>query len=214
MKKKEIFENYIQIQEYERQRIAKELHDTSLQTLAHVVQKLELAGLYIDKDPNMSKLEIAEISKLVKQVSDEIRNSIYNLRPMTFDDLGFKEAVENALRDMNSKSLINYIYNIEDIDFPSNTLKLEFYRCIMECIKNSEAHSQGKNIIVNISCQDGAKAEIIDDGVGFNVSDYFSNRVKHYGLSIIQERVNMMGGVISIDSTIGKGTIISIFVPL
>lgn len=82
--------NIISIQEEERQRIARDLHDASLQNLAHLVHKIELGSLYIDKDPIQAKLELAAVSKNLKEIIEDIRNTIYDLRPMTFDVLVLK----------------------------------------------------------------------------------------------------------------------------
>ena len=102
----------LDIQEKERHRIARDLHDTSLQNLSHLLHKIELASMYIEKDVLQAKLELATVSKGLKAVIEEIRNTIFDLRPMTFDDLGLKESFEilfsklkenNTLFDINAK---------------------------------------------------------------------------------------------------------------
>lgn len=80
------------VQEEERQRIARDLHDTSLQNLTHLIHKIELSSLYIDKDPIQAKLELSIVEKSLRKTIEEIRNIIYDLRPMSFDDLGLKNA--------------------------------------------------------------------------------------------------------------------------
>ena len=81
--------------ETERKRIVSELHDTSLQNIAHLVHMIELASLYIDKDPARAKMELNSVSK-------DIRSTIFNLRPMTFDDLGLKASFERLLDFLNA----------------------------------------------------------------------------------------------------------------
>lgn len=87
MKKKELV---FEIQELDRRRIARDLHDTSLQNLSHLIHKLELVSMYMDKDMIRAKLELASVSKNINHIIDEIRMVIYDLRPMVFDDLGLK----------------------------------------------------------------------------------------------------------------------------
>ena len=78
--KKELKKNLavINIQEEDRQRIARDLHDTSLQNLAHIIHKIELAGMFIDKDPVKAKLELAVIKKDLKAIIEDIRNTKIN----------------------------------------------------------------------------------------------------------------------------------------
>ena len=83
----------LDVQEKERQRIARDLHDSSLQNLTHLVHKVELSSLYIDQDPIKAKLELATVEQGLRKVIDDIRNRIYDLRPMSFDDLGLKETL-------------------------------------------------------------------------------------------------------------------------
>lgn len=83
--------------ETERKRIVSELHDTSLQNIAHFVHMIELASLYIDKDPARAKMELNSVSKGLHNVIEDIRSTIFNLRPMTFDDLGLKASFERLL---------------------------------------------------------------------------------------------------------------------
>ena len=74
----------LDVQEKERQRIARDLHDSSLQNLTHLVHKVELTSLYIDRDPVKAKLELATIEAGLRKVIDDIRNRIYDLRPIDF----------------------------------------------------------------------------------------------------------------------------------
>ena len=101
-------------QEMDRKRIANELHDTSVQDLTHIIHQIELAGLYIDVDPTKAKLELAGINEEIRKIIKDIRNTIFDLRPMSFDDLGLKEALEQYIDDLKNRC------NIEievDMDF-------------------------------------------------------------------------------------------------
>lgn len=85
----------LDIQEKERHRIARDLHDTTLQNLSHLVHNIELSSLYIDKDPIRARLELEVVNKKLKSVIQEMRNIIFDLRPMTFDDFGIKESLKD-----------------------------------------------------------------------------------------------------------------------
>lgn len=203
-------------QEKERQRIARDLHDTSLQNLTHLVHKVELASLYIDDDPVKAKLELATIEKRIRKVIEEIRNSIFDLRPMSYDDLGLKEAIEKLLFVLNQDRQFHMVMDIDPIDTkqpdPSiHVFYISIYRIIQECVQNSIKHSGGNEITVKLKEHDNSYRIIVqDNGTGFDI-DEASRKKKHFGLSVIKERVYFLGGSINIDTH--DGTSIDIEIP-
>ena len=205
------------IQEKERQRISRDLHDSSLQNLTHSIHKLELASLYIDKDPIQAKLEIAEISKDIKGVIEEIRNTIFDLRPMQFDDLGLKESVEQLIEKIRKDNSINIKCDIDDnISSNDKNILLTIFRIIQECINNAIKHSNGSLIELKIKNKDDYFDIVIsDNGEGFDVNEIFTEKAKrHFGLMILEERVNILNGTINIESEIEKGTKVHVQLPL
>lgn len=203
-------------QEKERQRIARDLHDTSLQNLTHLVHKVELSSLYIDEDPVKAKLELATISKGIRKVIEEIRNSIFDLRPMSFDDLGMKETVEKMLLLLNQEKQFHIVEDIDNIGMKQSAsttqiLFLSIYRIIQECVQNSLKHSGGNEIIVRLKEKDRYyKIVVQDNGTGFDLNEA-AKKEKHFGLSVIRERVYFLGGKIDIDTQ--NGTSIEIEIP-
>ncbi len=203
-------------QEKERQRIARDLHDTSLQNLTHLVHKIELSSLYIDEDPVKAKLELATVGKGIRKVIEEIRNSIFDLRPMSFDDLGMKETIEKMLLLLNQEKKFHIIEDIDNISMKQSApttqiLFLSIYRIIQECVQNSLKHSGGNEIIVRLKEKDmNYKIIVQDNGTGFDVSEA-AKKEKHFGLSVIRERVYFLGGKIDIDTQ--DGTSIEIQIP-
>lgn len=205
----------LSIQEQERQRIARDLHDTSLQNLAHLVHKIELSSMYIDQDSLRAKLELAVISKNLKAVIEEIRNTIFDLRPMTFDDLGMKDALIRLLEKMNEQHQFEIIYDIDDIACDNNLVLVTLFRVAKECISNAVKHSNGKRLY--FSCKEEGNfccMNIEDDGEGFTMDEVEEKMDKHFGLSVIKERVELLGGRIEYISQAGNGTKIYIRVPI
>lgn len=209
-----IFNNYRQAQEYERKRIANDLHDTSLQTLAYLINKLEVVSLYIDKDIEIAKLELADSTKVLQSVVDEIRDTIYNIRPMSFDDLSLKEAIEQHIINIDNKSSIKYSYDISDIQLNDEFNRLELFRCVQECINNCEKHSDAKSVNIIITQDKNINISISDDGIGFDSDSIISLNNPHFGLKIIKDRIEMMGGIFKLVSINGSGTSINISVPV
>lgn len=206
----------LDVQEKERQRIARDLHDTSLQDLTHLIHKVELASLYIDQDPIKTKLELATVESGIRKVIEDIRNSIFDLRPMTVDDLGLKETIEKLLFVLNQDKHFHIITDIDQIDreYYDSYLQILFisiYRIIQECVQNSIKHSKGNEIIVKLKEYDNVyQISVKDNGTGFDVTEALK-KDKHFGLSVIKERVLFLGGKINIDAN--NGTSIKIEVP-
>ncbi len=205
----------LNIQEEERQRIAMELHDTSLQTLAHVIHQVDLAGIYMEKDIVRSKLELAEVKQNIKVVIEEIRNTIFDLRPMSFDDLGIEETIQRYIEYINKDHNFRIYTDIGNIDTTYYIIMANIYRIIQECISNAIKHSGGDEIY--LKCYSENKVcyiEIKDNGKGFVDGEYEQDGQIHFGLSVMKERVMILNGEIRIDSEKNKGTKISVVIPL
>lgn len=203
------------VQEKERQRIARDLHDSSLQNLTHLVHKVELSSLYIDQDPVKAKLELATIESGLRKVIDDIRNTIYDLRPMTFDDLGLKEAILNLFSLLNQDNKFEILADIDEIQDRYKEEEKDFflimiYHIIKECISNSIKHSGGNRI--EVSLKEGEKAYLIkirDNGVGFDINEA-AKKDRHFGLHVVEERVFLLGGEMRIDAQDGTSIEIKI----
>lgn len=206
----------LKIQEKERQRIAMELHDTSLQNLAHVIHQIELANMYMDRDIVKAKLELAEVKQNIKIVIQEIRDTIFDLRPMSFEDLGIVETIQRFIDHVENKNHSFRIYtDIQNIDTTYYIILTNVYWIIQECISNAVKHSGGDEIYLKCYSEGGTcYIEIEDNGKGFVVGDHAIDDQKHFGLSMVKERVELLGGVIHISSIINKGTKISVKIPL
>lgn len=204
----------LEIQEKERQRIARDLHDSSLQNLTHLVHKVELSSLYIDQDPIKAKLELATIEKNLRKVIEDIRNCIFDLRPMSLDGLGLKETIEKLLLVLNQDKCFKIIMDIDNIaseNSESKIMLISIYRIIQECVQNSIKHSKGDKINVSVKDKKDIYEIIIqDNGIGFDENEAMK-KDKHFGLSVIKERVFLLNGKIEIDSQ--NGTLVKIEIP-
>lgn len=207
----------LNIQEKDRQRIARDLHDTSLQNITGLIHRIELSSIYIDKDPIQAKLELASINKDMKSVIEDIRNTIFDLRPMSFDDLGFSDMLEDFIGKLRERYKITIQSEIDDIKSDNNILLISLYRVIKESCLNATEHSRCDTLFVRVKNNfnnQSIDVEIRDNGVGFDVDAAFTKMPSHYGLKIIKERVELLGGKITIMSECEKGTDILINVPM
>lgn len=205
----------LDVQEKERERIARDLHDSSLQNLTHLVHKVELSSLYIDQDVVKAKLELATVEQGLRKVIDDIRNRIYDLRPMTFDDLGLKETLLKLIAVLNQDGNFTIVTDIDDIDLNALDSETELeliniYRIIQECVQNSINHSKGNKINVSLKDEKNLYRILIqDNGVGFDLKEALKKN-RHFGLSVVEERVFLLNGKIQIDAENGSSILIEI----
>lgn len=213
MKKKNL--TILNIQEQDRQRIARDLHDTSLQNLANLVHRIELSSMFIDQDPVRAKLELTVVNQNLRKIIDEIRNTIFNLRPMTFDDLGLKSAFQNLTDNINIDKKYIMELEIEDVSCEDDLVLTAIYRIVQECLNNIDKHAEADKITFYAKNKDNFYIiDIKDNGKGFSESDIEKKQNRHFGMTVMNERVDLLGGKISISSDKGKGTHIHIEIPL
>lgn len=202
---------FLKMQEDDRQRIAAELHDSVLQNLSLVMHNLELAEKFIDVDPVRAKLELATNRKLVKSTIDEIRNTIFDLRPMQFNDFGFKKAVETYIDTLKGRTSIELQYSIEEIDNLDKIVLMTVFRIIQELVNNAIEHSKASCInVVVLFDGNNIIVEVTDDGIGFDPISM--NKENHFGLKILNDRVKMINGEI-VYPAVDKGFKVIITIP-
>jgi two-component system sensor histidine kinase DegS len=209
----------LEAQEFERQRIARELHDSTVQNLTSLVHKSELCIKLIDIDSIRAKLELTAMSNTIKTVINEMRGVIYNLKPMTLDDLGLTITVEryaNRLMDLYNMHVIVHSNNETKEILP--VIKLTLFRIIQEACVNVIKHANASLITIDIKYEEHDITVLIrDNGIGFE-SDKLPTQVSEqsssFGLSIMKERISLLSGAVDIQSEKGMGTIVTVSAPL
>ncbi|NLK03947.1 MAG: sensor histidine kinase [Clostridiales bacterium] len=211
--------NILDLQERDRQRIARDLHDSTVQNLTSLIHKIQLCLRLVDMDPVRTKLELGSMTNTLKAVINELREIIYNLKPMSLEDLGLLLTVERYANQlmMNHDIKVRISHN-DEIDDILPVIKLSLFRLIQEACNNAIKHAESKNIDIKIYFKKNqVSVTVIDDGKGFDLDCIGDNAQKDYsgyGLSIMKERVYLLSGTMKLDSTINKGTIVTITVPI
>lgn len=204
--------DFLKLQNEDRQRIAAQLHDTVLQNLSLVIHNLELSSKFIDCDPVRAKLEIENNSVLIKESIDEIRNTIFDLRPVQFGNDGFKKTMENLILNLSTKTSMTIKSSFCELEDLDNIYLVTIYRAVNELVLNSVKHSEGTLINVSVSkTKRKITVSVVDDGIGYDAEK--CNLENHYGLKILSERIGMLGGSIKNDSK-QDGTAVVITVPI
>lgn len=215
-KKKDIF--ILDIREKERQRIAMEIHDVTIQHLIHLIHKVELCSLYIDKDPVKAKLELDTVENELHKAVDEMRSMVLNLHPISAEDMELKDAIEGMIIRMKNNTHFDIEADIENVSCENKVTALSIYRIINECCNNAIKHSHGDRI--NVSLKVKNKKYIInisDNGKGFD-SDIYENRILasdegHFGFLILKERIQLLHGKMNFNSS-ENGTFFTFEIPV
>lgn len=208
----------LEAQEIDRQRIACDLHDTTVQNLTSLVHKSELCVKLIDIDAIRAKLELNSMGNTLKNVINDMRGIIYNLKPMTLEDLGLTVTVERfACRLMEANDIQIRVQTNNEVANILPVIKLSLFRVIQESCNNVIKHAKASLIIIDISYDEKSiTISIKDNGCGFDLSTMSESHTKSttsFGLSIMRERIALLSGKLEITSEIGKGTEIIVTVP-
>lgn len=214
----ELLNETFKIQEEERKRIARELHDETAQVIASLAAQVDSVINNLSNDGSQIIPKLKRIRSLHTNLLSDINRLIYDLRPTLLDDLGLDAAirwlVENKLIEAGIKVDVQTASLRERL--PVN-LETEIFRVIQEAINNILRHAHAENVRINVSrSRDNIKIEIVDDGNGFNVQDVLTLRDGSRGLGLqgMKERIELVNGKLIIKSDIAKGTKISITIPL
>jgi len=203
----------IAAQEAERKRIAAELHDSMGQNLLLIKNLAEMA-LRATGRPGEMHDHLTNINQLAVQCITEARQISRDLRPFQLDHLGLRRALEAMLEQTAQASQVHFTFKFEPVDeLFSPDAALNLYRIVQESLNNILKHSGARQVNVQLE-RDIHEVQLLieDDGVGF-VPEKAGAR-KGLGLKNITERVRMLGGKLDLVSAPGKGTRISVTIPL
>jgi signal transduction histidine kinase len=196
----------------ERQRLARELHDSVSQALYGIALGLHTARIQLDRDPEELPESLDYLLSLAEAALDEMRALIFELRPEALENEGLVTALTKQAAALQARhDIIVQTMLCEEPDLPLK-VKQELYRIAQEAMHNTVKHARARKVELRLS--QTAKTvllEVRDDGVGFDPLDSFPG---HLGLHSMQERVRSLSGTLQIESARGKGTCIRVSVQL
>lgn len=195
-------------QEEERRRLARELHDDTIQSLIALNQQIQLA--HMTAPDETSKERLTTMQNMAEQTVADLRRLTRDLRPIYLEDLGLVPALEMLARDMSKALSLPITFETRGAGrrLPPNT-ELALYRIAQEGISNVARHAQATQAVVSLTYDsDSICLSIRDNGKGFNVPDSPAEMAPagHYGLLGIQERAEAIGARLQIQSAAGAGT--------
>lgn len=196
----------------ERQRLARELHDSITQSL-YSLTLFARAGRYALEDHDREKLDqsLQNLETQATEALKEMRLLLFQLKPFPLEKLSLPAAIEQRFDDVERRLGIQATCHMPILPEFDSQVIFELYRVVMEALNNSLKYAQAKEVRVSMAAENGEVALAIrDDGVGFDVNQV----VLGMGIGYMRERVSSIDGVMTIDSSPGKGTQITIQMPV
>jgi signal transduction histidine kinase len=210
-------ETYIQLaadaQEEERKRLARELHDETIQALVIARGDLRSTGQGAQTDLGRLSAAIAALDEIIA----DLRRFCRDLRPSVLDDLGLAQALDALTVELADRAGIDVSLTCEGTDARLDARsELILYRIAQEALRNVERHAAAAHAAVTLAVEpDKAFLRVTDDGRGFELRDDDAHLTDagHLGLLGMHERAKALGAVLTIESDPGTGTLVEVLVP-
>ena len=172
----------------------------------------------VDSSPDKMHVELDDLNVTLKACIGEVRRSIFALRPIVLDTLGFLPAVHQLLRSFGDLYSLSPQFEIAGpIERLDPTFELPLFRIIQESLNNVGQHATASSlsITLDLSATDAVKLTIIDNGIGFQYDEeYMPATSGHFGVQHMRERIESLAGTFSIESARGRGTHIQAVLPM
>jgi PAS domain S-box-containing protein len=204
----------LRVQEDERRRISRDLHDDINQRLALLAMDIEAVGRQLNSSPGRMGRTVQEIQERVVELSDVVRHLAYQLHPSILDDLGLSIALQRLVEDFTARSHIRGSFGCKNIPAAvPQEIATCLYRITQESLNNVVRHAEASQVDVELT---GAQSDLVvtitDNGIGFD-SKRLLNGSHGLGLLGMKERVALVHGNLHVVSEVGKGTKVVVLVP-
>jgi signal transduction histidine kinase len=213
-------ERMIEVHEEARKKLARDLHDGPTQSVAAMAMRVNIARRILERDPEKAGEELVKIEELARRTSKEIRHMLFTLRPLILESQGLNAAIKamaDKMHDTFGQHVIVDINQQVESQLDIGKQGVIFY-IIEEAITNARKHASASNIWVRLRMleQGVAVLEVEDDGVGFDVNavNRAYDKRSSLGMVNLRERAELVNGFLNLQSAPGKGTKVSVYLPL
>ncbi len=215
----DVIVNIIQAQEDERLRISLQMHDGPAQSMSNLVLRAEICQRLLDRDAEMASTELTSLKNAINTTLQDIRKFIFDLRPMTLDDLGLVPTVRRFASDFGESNSLEVNIMVQGLEsrLPSH-YEVTLFRFIQEALNNiaKHANAQQARVLINVS-EDMLQIIVEDDGEGFHVNETLSDPGgrRNKGVASMRQQIEvLLRGEFGIESAIGRGTRVAATVPM
>ncbi len=190
----------------ERNRLARELHDTLAHTLAAATVQLEAVQVIWETQPERAKQLVQESAVTMRGGLQDTRRALQALRAETLESIGFVASIQLLADSIQTRYKVNTIVETaDDIVWLTHEQEHVIYRVVQEALLNSAQHAQAQHITIKVEETHGVLCVAIkDDGMGFDPSSVDTDA--HFGVQGMRERAGMIGADLNVSSQVGQGT--------
>ncbi|MBZ0291601.1 MAG: GAF domain-containing sensor histidine kinase [Anaerolineae bacterium] len=212
-------ERIVDVEEDARKKLARDLHDGPTQNVSAIAMRMSYIYRLLERKPEDVPAELKKVEELARKTTREIRHMLFTLRPLVLENQGLEAALNQLSEKMQETHGQAVAINVDrrvETTLDNHQQGVLFY-IIEEATGNARKHAEAELISVNVFIrQDAVVAEIADNGVGFNTGAVDANYDQRGSLGMInmRERTALLDGVLHIASAEGKGTTITVMVPL
>jgi PAS domain S-box-containing protein len=206
--RRSLLSKLVRAQEDERQRIAADIHDDSVQVLTALALRLEMLRRKTDDPAALESL--AEALRTARLAVTRLRHLMFELRPPVLDRDGLAAALLMHIEQAKQDYGVEFVFEDRLEDEPEGDTRALVYRIAQEALVNAVKHAQASTVKLLLQSRGGVLVRISDDGRGF---DPAVGTGTHVGLVAMRERAEMTGGWCRVESAPGQGTVVEFFVP-
>jgi PAS domain S-box-containing protein len=200
-------------QERERQRIAEDIHDDSLQVMTAL--GLRLDAMCMAARDEQQRTELERMAETVRQCIRRLRHLLFELRPTVLDRHGLAAALHLHLEEMSAENGLRADLENRLIEEPPEGIRTTLYRIAQEALTNVRKHSQARRVEILLEPREGGVfVRVRDDGRGFAEPVDADSGPGHLGLSAMRERAEMADGWCRVASLPGSGTTVEFWIPV
>lgn len=193
----------------ERNRLARELHDSVTQTLFSMKLAAESANVLIDNDTTAARAQLAHMQELARQASTEMRSLVFELRPPELEIEGLIPTLRKHIEVLRRVHSVDIELHHRGDQILNPVKEKEVFRIIQEALNNAVRHANAAEIVVEVVIEDDKlRVSVADDGVGFDPDA--PRKTRRLGLLSMSERAQGLGVELSVSSRPGRGTVVAL----
>ncbi len=209
----------VDVEEEARKKLARDLHDGPTQNVAAIAMRMGIIGKIFERTPVEVPGELKKVEELARKTTKEIRHMLFTLRPLVLENQGLAAALEQLaekMKETHGQAVAVRVARDAEKALDSHQQGVIFY-IVEEAVGNARKHAQAQLIQVTVTKQDDVVfVQVADNGVGFDTSAVEANYDQRGSLGMVnlRERTELLGGSLRIESAVGRGTAVTVLVPI
>jgi two-component system sensor histidine kinase DegS len=206
----------IQTEEAAKQSLVRQMHDGPASSLSNFILQAEICQRFFDVNPDRARTELNALKSAAHSTFSDVKDFIFDLRPMMLDDLGVIPTLRRYVESFQEKNGMPVPITITGVERRLEShIEVTIFRGVQELLNNALAHAQAAQVQVSLDLAPSQVLAIVEDnGSGFNVDEVFNADNRTIGLSALRERIEMLGGKVNIQSSLGQGTRVEFTIPI